>query len=419
MRAATLQAMGSPRRVDLTVHGLAHGGDAVGRLPDGKACFVAAAIPGERVTAEVTEERARFARAVTVEVLEPVAERVTPPCPLALPGRCGGCRLQHIDVAHQAVLLRRVVVDTLERIGRIPAPPVADTVRPHNGWGYRNQARFAPHPDGRLGFRRAGSHDIEPVAECPLLDAGAAAARDAAGDDWRGVEAVVVRGDADARALLEVLPGAGALPALPPGDVPVAVVGTDGAVALRGEPLLEERAAGRTWRVSPTSFFQPSRAGATTLAGLVRAAAEVTPGTRALDLYAGVGLFAAVLAEDGAQVVAVEAHPAAAADARANLRDLDVEVRCGAAEDALDAHGPRPDVIVLDPPRRGAGPALTARIAEGAARRIVMVSCDPAALARDARVLLDSGWQLDRVVPVDQFTHTAHVEAVATFTRAA
>ena len=408
------------REVTITLDGLAHGGDAVGRLDDGKACFVAYAIPGETVRARILEERKRFARAMTVEVLEASPDRVAPPCPHFGPQRCGGCRLQHIAPARQAALLRQVVVDALERIGGLVDPPVAETLRPHggDGLGYRTQARFAPDEQGRLGLRRGGSHVIEPIAHCPLLDAGASAARTAAGDTWPGVAEVVVRGDADGRASLEIHPGPGPLPPLPPGETPVAVVGTDGAVALRGEPTLREHAAGRSWQVSATSFFQPSRAGAEALATLVAEAADLREDETALDLFCGVGLLAGTLGTSGAAVTAVEADPAAAEDAAVNLADLDAEVLCGDAgevvADLVEA-GVQADVVVLDPPRRGAGAELATALATVARWRIVYVACDPAALARDARALAEAGWELVRAVPVDEFTHTAHVEVVATF----
>lgn len=409
-------------RVTIHLHGFAHGGDAVGRLPDGKACFVAYGIPGETVVAEVVEHKRRFARAVTVEVVDPSPHRTAPPCPHFGPGRCGGCRLQHIAVDHQGELLRRVVTEQLERIGGLTDPPVAPTVQPHgdDGLGYRNRARMHPGQDGRLGFHRTGSHDVEPVWRCPLLEPGAQRAREEAGDDWGGVESVVARGDADGRSALEVLPGAGGVPPLPPGQTPVALVGPDGTVPLRGDAVLTERVDGIELRVSPTSFFQASRAAAAALVGLVGEAAAIQAGDVVLDCYAGVGLFAAALARAGAQVTAVEGHPAAADDAAVNLAAYGATVEAAAVADVVGAwerEGRQADVVVLDPPRQGAGEQLVARLGGLARRTIVYVSCDPASFARDAAALVAAGWRLMRVVPVDQFTHTAHVELVGTFVR--
>jgi tRNA/tmRNA/rRNA uracil-C5-methylase (TrmA/RlmC/RlmD family) len=407
--------------VELTLDGITHGGEAVGRLPDGKACFVPYAIPGERVRVAVVEERRRWARARLVEVVEPSPDRVPAPCPYFGPDRCGGCQLQHLAPAAQPALKRRIVTEQLARIGRIADPPVAETVVVAP-FGYRTSARFGVAADGRLGFRRAGSHDIQPIAACLLLTREAQDLREEAGDAWEGVEEVVVRAStATGERALVVHPGPGGLPALPPGDAPVAVVGRRDAVALRGEPTITETVGGRTFRVSPTSFFQASAAGAAALSGLVREAAAVSPGDTALDLHAGVGLFAAALAEGGAAVTAVEAHLAAAEDARANLGgDAEVVTADAAAYvGGLVAEHAVRDVVVLDPPRRGAGPDLCRAVAELDPRVVVYVSCDPAALARDAAVLAEEGYELTVAVPVDQFAQTAQIETVATFQPAA
>lgn len=414
----------SPHAVELTLHGLTHGGEAVGRLPGGKVCFVAYAIPGERVRVEVVEDHPRWSRGRLLEVLEASPDRAAPPCPYFGPGRCGGCALQHVTPQRQAAMKRRVVVEQLERIGKIDHPPVTDTVVV-GSTGYRNTARFAVDPGGRLGFRGAGSHEVVPIDRCLLLHPTAQAVRDEAGDDWKGVEEVAVRaGLAGDGSALVVHPGAGALPALPPGATPVALVDTAGNThPLRGEPTLTERVTGFDYRISAGSFFQPSTAGAEALVGLVRDAAAVGPGDAVADLYAGVGLFARPLAADGATVVAVEGNPHACEDARANLSGTTASVVHATVEKALDllagdpGDDPAFDVVVLDPPRRGAGRDVCGRVANLRPRTIVYVSCDPAALARDARILTDAGYPLTRAVPVDQFAQTAHVEVVATFGR--
>jgi len=431
--------------VALALDGVTHGGEAVGRLPDGRACFVPYAIPGERVVVRVVEDHGRWTRGALVEVVEASPDRAVPPCPHFGPDRCGGCQLQHITPAAQAALKRRIVVEQLQRIGRIPDPPVAETVRVAD-LRYRNTARFGVDAQGRLGFRRAGSRDLHLVDDCRLLAPPAQALREEAGDAWRGAAEVVVRrslttGD---RALV-VAPGPDGIPEIPEGDVPLALVPAappegppaergprrrrggrpdrgpraGAAVALRGDPTVHEVVAGRAFAVSPGSFFQSNTAGAEVLVDLARRAAGVRPGETALDLHAGVGLFAAALAEDGATVEAVEADQGAAADARRNLADLEVTVTAGDAlrrVRALVAEGAAVDVVVLDPPRRGAGPDLCRAITALGPRVVVYVACDPAALARDAAALTAAGYALSEAVPVDQFAQTAQIETVATFT---
>jgi len=402
--------------VELLVDGITHGGEAVGRLPDGKVCFVPYAIPGERVLVEVVDERARWSRGRVLEVLEASPDRVEPPCVYYGEGRCGGCQLQHIAPQAQAALKRRIVSEQLQRIGGIADPPVAETVtvRP---FGYRNGARFAVDAGGRLSFRRAGSHELIAIDRCLLVADEAHSVRQEAGDHWEGAEEVVVRaglrtGD---RALV-VTPGPAGIPPLPPGETPVALLGTDSAVALRGEPTIVEHAAGRDFRISPTAFFQSNTEAADVLAALVGDAAEVEQGELALDLYAGVGLFTAVLADAGADVIAVESAASAAEDARANSPGVDVRTGDAAAVTAeLVAQAEQVDVVVLDPPRKGAPAALCRSIAALGPRVVVYVSCDPAALARDAKVFAGLRYELARAVPVDQFAQTAQIETVATF----
>lgn len=418
--------------VEIDLHGMTHGAEAVGRLPDGKACFVAGGIPGERVRVRVVKEKKRWARADLLEVLTPSPDRVEPPCPYY--GTCGGCALQHVAPARQAELKRRIVIEQLERIGGFTEPPVRPTVVPAQA-GYREQARLAPAPAGRLGFRRRGSARIVPIDRCLLLTDETHALREAVGDDWAGVDEVLLRvgGAWDPHAIwgadqpaparhgvVTVVPGVGGLPTVPAGPDAVAIDSPSGPVPLRGEPSVVKEVGGARYRVSAGSFFQAGTLGAEALVGLVRRAAAVVEGDIVLDLYAGVGLFARALADDGAVVTAVESHPSAVTDALHNLAGVHAEVRGEPAEDAV-AHFVAThrwfDVVVLDPPRAGAGQETAARLAALEPRTVVYVSCDPAALARDARALEEAGLRLEAVTPVDLFAHTAAIEAVAVFRR--
>lgn len=396
---------------EIELEGITHGGEAVGRLPDGKACFVPYALPGERVRIELVEERKRWARGRVVEILRPSPDRVTAPCPYFGQDKCGGCQLQHLAPAAQPALKRRIVTEQLARIGRMTDPPVAETVvvRP---FGYRNRARFGVDAEGRLGYRRAQSHDLVPIDRCLLLTDSAQAVRDEAGDGWDGAQEVEVRADEH---------GGWAL---------VVERGPRVEVQVPGEDPLHFTVEGHRFRVSPTSFFQASTEGAAVLGRLVLQAAEISPGETALDLHAGVGLFAALLADAGAKVTAIETHPSAVEDAHVNLqvgpsesRDPSspaVEVVQADAEAyvaKLAAGGAWRDVVVLDPPRRGAGPSMMRSIAALEPRVVVYVSCDPAALARDAVALAEEGYAMTAAVPVDQFAQTAQIETVARFNR--
>lgn len=409
--------------IELDLHGFTHGGEAVGRRPDGKVCFVPHALPGERVLVQVTDERKSWSRGELLELLESSPDRVEPPCPYAHPGACGGCALQHVRPERQAELLRGVVIDQLERIGHVADPPVAPTRRPHtgDGLGYRNRARFSADDEGRLGFHRQGSDAVIPIDWCRLLTEGAHGARTEAGDAWPGAESVTVRAGDNGAGMIEAVPGEGVLPDLPEGRRALVLVDALGhAHALRGEPVVRYQVNGADFQVSATSFFQPSSAAAHMLVEEVLNGAKIESGTRVLDLFSGAGLFSYFLAQAGGVVTAYESHPTAVTDALRNVGDQEVEVVQGDAERGvadLVARGVRTDVVVLDPPRKGAGRDLCENLARLGPQRIVYVACDPAALARDAGALTAAGYQLVRVVPIDQFTHTGHIEAVATFLR--
>lgn len=382
----------------IEMHGWAHGGDAVGRLPDGRACFVAGALPDEVVTVALRTAHKRHVTADLIEVVRPSPHRVAPPCPYY--DRCGGCQLQHASPAHQLELKLRVVTEQLQRIGRVVDPPVRGITAPEGGWpgGYRTWARMAVAPDGSLGFRRRRSHEVQPVDRCLLLTDPAQALRDQAGDDWAGADEVTVMAG-DHAGLVTVSRDGQTTLAQPPAAVTIRVGDVD-------------------LQVSAGTFFQAGPAAAELLQRTVTAAAAVTAGDRVLDLYSGVGLLSVALADGGARVVAVEGNPAATADAAVNVDGFDVEVVTGDVAVVLRRIDPSDaDVVVLDPPRTGARAEVCRRIAGLAPRRIVYVACDPAALARDVRTLAEHGYDLTAVEVLDLFGHTAHVEAVAVLDR--
>ena len=391
----TIGQVSQPLTVDL--HGFAHGGEAVGRLPDGRVVFVGYGIPGETVTVRLTEEHERWCRGSLVDVVEPSPDRVAPPCPYFGVNQCGGCSLQHIAAERRRTLLRQVVVDQIERLGKIPDPPVAPT-RAAGEYGYRNRARFGVTATGALGFRRAGSTDVLVIDRCLLLDDATQRVREEAGDAFAGAAEVEVRSAVHGAAVV-VNPG-------PQQQV------------THNEPMTE-RIAGMDFAVSASSFFQANRAGAEVLVELVVAGARIATGDTALDLYSGVGLFARALADGGAATTAVEGAPSSVDDARRNLA-LDAKVVAGSVRKVvprLRREGAQFDVVVLDPPRSGAGRDVIDGVAALARRTIVLVACDAAALGRDAGTLTRQGWHLRLVTPVDQFAQTGHVEAVAVFDR--
>jgi len=410
---------------ELEVGPVPHGGICVARH-EGRVVFVRHALPGELVRARVTEGMPgdRFLRADAVEVLTASPDRVEPPCRYAGPGRCGGCDWQHATLAAQRRLKATVLAEQLRRLARLEVAPVVEEVPgAPDGSGWRTRVRFAVGPDGRLGLRKYRSHEVVRIEECfiahPAVNASgvlsaiwtetAEVAVTAAGS---GEKAVLIRPQGSAAHLRAPQPrmdpvladDVDVLPDLPPGFSMT-------------ERVLE-RVGGRVYAVPAGGFWQVHPAAATTLTEAVAEALGARPGEALLDLYAGSGLFAGVLAAavaPGGTVVAVEGDPAAVATARDNLDGMPgVSVVADRVDHAL-ARGIGPaDLVVLDPPRTGAGREVVVAIAGLRPRRVVYVACDPAALARDIATFADHGYTLAGLRAFDLFPHTHHLEAVAT-----
>lgn len=401
----------------VVIDGFTHGGEGVGRI-DGRATFVPGTIPGERVRVEVVDDRGSWARARLLEVLEASPDRVAPPCPFV--PECGGCDLQHIAPDRQRALKRRVVTEQLERLGGLDEPPVERTRPVGSDTRYRTRARLHADPRGRLGFHRRGTHEVVPVDDCLVLSEPAQAVREAVGDATGATEVAVRAHERTGDSAAVLTPGPGPLD-VPGGDFDLLLAQPDGrTVALRGDGELTERVAGFTFTFDPSCFFQANTDGAEAIVAAVREAAGDVGGALLWDLYAGVGLLSLPLAADGAEVVAVEGHERSASYLADNAAaaELSVAVVDEAVEDHVLAGGAQlPDVVVLDPPRAGAGQRICAELAELGPAAVVYVSCDPASLARDAGVLAEHGLALRRAVPLDLFPMTHHVEIVAAFRR--
>ncbi|MDZ5661972.1 RsmD family RNA methyltransferase [Nocardioides sp. S-58] len=379
-------------RFEAEVGPVAHGGHCVARLPEpeSRVVFVRHAIPGERVVLEVTEgtDGDRFWRADAVEVVESSPHRVVPPCPYAGPGLCGGCDFQHVALPAQRDLKTTVVREQLVRLGRldpaselvsglqVEAVPVAG--RPDDGLRWRTRQRYAVLPDGRPAMRGHRSHHLVPVDDCLI-------------------------------AVEEARPRPGVEPGRQgewsPGE-PEAMTSHDVTIGSSTVPF----------SVDSDGFWQvhPEAPGA--LVGAVLDLLRPAPGERALDLYAGVGLFARFVGEaTAARVVAVEADRTACQHARANLAGLErAAVECGPTDKVLRAGLDEPfDLVVLDPPREGAKRIVVEQVVDRRPRAVAYVACDPAALGRDVAIFAEHGYALTAIRAFDLFPMTHHVECVA------
>jgi 23S rRNA (uracil1939-C5)-methyltransferase len=409
-------------RVEIDVTAVVAGGDGLGRHADGRVVLVRGALPGERVTAVVTKAEKRLLRAEVDEVVVAAPARVAPPCPRVADG-CGGCGWQHVAPDAQPALKAAIAADALRRIGRLE-PPAIDLGPRLDPTGYRTTVRAAVDDEGRAALRRHHTHDLVVVGD---TEAGCLVAHPLVDEVLRvaafpGAGEVVVRAGAATGERLVVVDPSGAARAVGVPDG-VRVVGGD---HLRGSSptraWYHEEVAGRRFRISARSFFQARPDGAAALVDAVRdAAAGASDGaalggrSRLVDLYGGVGLFAAALgAEAGGGVTLVESAASAVADARVNLRAIEARVI------AVDCRRWRPspaELVVADPARAGLGAEVVERMAATGAPTVVVVSCDPAALGRDAGLLVTAGYALDSLRLVDLFPGTPHVEVVSGWRR--
>ncbi|HVN56154.1 MAG TPA: class I SAM-dependent RNA methyltransferase [Anaerolineaceae bacterium] len=408
-----------PSTFDITVTHLVFGGEALGRLPDGRAVFVPFCLPGERVRVRLLEERRGHARAALVAVLEPSPLRVQPRCVHF--GVCGGCHYQHMPYSLQLETKEAVVREQLERIGGIAHPPVHPARPSPQDFHYRNAIQFHLTPDGRPGYQLAASHTVFAIQEChlpeplineiwPRLDLEAVP----------GLERVELRQGAGEEILLTLESTSDETPEFSVEDLPLSAVylGPGGSVILAGEDYLIMEVLGRPFRVSAGLFFQVNTPQAGVMVRHLMERLPLNPSQIVVELYCGVGLFSAFLAPRVARYVGVELSEAACVDFAANLDEFNnVTLYQGAAEEILPHLDLRPEVVLVDPPRAGLDRRVLDALVEKRPATIAYVSCDLSTLARDARRLLGAGYTLREVTPFDLFPQTYHVETISLFER--
>ncbi len=448
----------------LELTGVALGGKAIARL-EGRVVFVDRGLPGDGIEARLTRVRRSWAEARLERLLRPAAGRIEPRCPHA--ARCGGCRFQELPYADQLALKRAQVVETLEHLAGLTAPPVGEIVAAPEVFHYRNKMEFsfAPGDDGApmLGLHERGTFDRVFALETCLLPSPLTVEivrltqRFAAERRWRAyhpsahtgvVRFLAVRHlphtDQCAVQLIAAsddVPGladwAGAVAALAPAVRAVTfglnrsranVAAAEEERALIGDGTIVERLLGLEFEATSSAFLQTNSRQAEALYRAAIAAARIEGGESVLDLYSGTGTLTLLFARAAREAVGVESVPEAVTRARANAQRNGIgNARFVAGESRAVlrewARGerpdpPRPDVVAVDPPRAGLHPRVVARVCELKPRRIVYVSCNPATLARDLKDFAAGGFALAEVTPFDMFPHTPHIECVARLERA-
>lgn len=400
--------------VELHPHGIAHGGEAVARK-DGKAHFIAGAMPDEVVEATIVDDRGSWARAALVSVIEPSPLRREPPCQYA--DVCGGCQWQFTDTGTQRGWKRDTVFGQLQHLGRLRDPLVHETVQVGPDLGYRNRMDFHV-VDGRPGLFRPRSHDIVHLEQCPLL---VPELQEVYGrlSNLEGVDRLTLR--AGTRTGHRVAIVEGEIPeSAATWGIPVAHKKGQSIRPVIGDPVLTEVVDDVAFDIPVDGFFQNNTSGAEALVRIVAETLDVQEDETLLDGYFGVGLFGATVGQSAARVIGIEASQAVVAAARGNLDRVGVDHNLifGSFTKDIESLDEYWDVAIVDPPRKGLGERGVEAVTSTMPRSIAYVACDPASLARDARVLETLGYEFVEATPVDLFPQTYHVETVARFDRA-
>ena len=382
--------------IEVQIGPVAHGGHFVARY-NGQVIFVRHGITDELVKIKITSVSSKIAHADVIEVLKPSENRVSPPCKYA--GSCGGCDFQHIEINAQQEYKSAIVKEQFLRIGKMDLDALGfdlkvQALEPTNGLHWRTRMDFAVSPQGGIGFFGARSNEVVKIKDCLIADERMNVA-ELSGRSWKS----------DAR-------------------VEVAVSSTNEISVMRsgrsisGPTQIVEQVGGNSFKISPVSFWQSHKAAPVELTKAVLALLGIKNGDNVCDLYSGVGLFAAAILKevgDRGFVTLIESDKTAITDARKIfLNKENVKILQGLVAQQL-AVVKRADLILLDPPRTGAGEVVIQQMVKFRPRKIVYVACDPAALARDAKTLEESGYKLDHIQAFDLFPMTQHIECVAGF----
>jgi len=385
--------------IELQIGPIAHGGHFVARH-NGQVIFVRHGITNELVKIKITAVSSKIAHADVIEVLTAAPSRVVAPCKYV--GRCGGCDFQHINLQTQRELKAEIINEQFMRIGKIDLAQLGFDLKvfevdPADGLHWRTRMDFAVSPAGKIGFYGARSNEVVEIQECLIADERMNVS-DLASRSWKS----------DAR-------------------VEVAVSSTSEVSVMRsgrsisGPTQIVEQVGGNSFKISPEAFWQSHKMAPTTLVKVVLAQLGIKKNDHLCDLYSGVGLFAAAILNeisDQGFITLIESDKTAIADARkVFMNKQTVKILQGLVAQQLPIVK-RADLILLDPPRTGAGEVVIKQIIKLKPRKIVYVACDPAALARDAKFLLDSGYKLDHISAYDLFPMTQHIECVAGFSPA-
>ena len=407
---------------DVIVEKFAYGGECFGRLDDGRAVFVPFSLPGEKVRIELIEEKKGFARAKLIEILEPSTNRIEPFCQHFT--ECGGCHYQHMSYEEQLKTKQQIVEDAFIRIGNFESIPILSIIPSKNQKYYRNTIQMHPTWDGHLGYQTWRTNEIIETKECflpmPAID-----------DLWRNLQIpeeepinrVSFKQNNYSDSMLVLESENSDIPEFS-ADLPISVVyiHPKGGRVLSGNNYLIYEVLDQIFQVTADSFFQVNFSGAE---NMVKAVLDIVKDTfferkdlTIIDVYCGVGLFSKFLAPYSKELIGIELSESSCEDFSVNLDEFEnVSIYQDKAERALPNIELQPDLIIVDPPRAGLGKYALESIIKKAPQVLIYISCDPSTLARDVRKLVDAGFVLESVTPLDMFPHTYHIENIVVLKR--
>jgi 23S rRNA (uracil1939-C5)-methyltransferase len=399
---------------EITLENPAYGGDTIGRLPDGRAVFVPYGIPGERVKIRIVSDKKKYARGELLEILDPSPFRIQPRCQHF--GDCGGCHYQHISYEQQMIIKQKILRDQLERIGRLEEPVIEPVIPSPKIFNYRNHVQFKVGKNKKLGFYRSSKNGVLEIDEChlpdemidqiwPMLEI----------DPQTGIKSIGLRkGEGEDMLLIlespQLFDADFDVETLP---VSVAHISPEGEQVLAGSPNNIIQVKERNFLVSAGSFFQINIPLVEQVIDLIETRIPDQVGL-ALELYSGVGLFSAFLAGKVERLIAIESSESAGEDFVTNLDQFEnVELYQGNVEKILPFLDIEPEIVLVDPPRTGLKRVVLANLIEKNPDLIVYISCDPATLARDSRIMTEGGYIPEKFIPYDFFSQTFHIETVS------
>lgn len=438
--------------ITLEISDLSDSGDGVGRY-DQRVVFVPDTVPGDRTLVRLVRVKPTYGFGKLQELLEPSPHRIRPHCIVA--DKCGGCQWQQVSYEYQLEVKRNLVVQALERIGKFPDPPVDPVLASPASLAYRNKATYplvrSQTGQVQAGYYQKGSHQLINLNQCPIQDERlnpllAEVKQDIQQRGWGIYDETHHRGkvrhlglrigrrtgemlltlvakdqnlaglEEQAQTWLERYPALVGVALNINGDRTNAIFGAE-TLCIAGQPFLHETFAGLTFQIRPDTFFQVNTEATEALLQVVMEELHLQGQEVLVDAYCGVGTLTLPLARTVKQAIGIEVQPEAVEQAQLNatLNQIEnVSFQIGSVEQALPALDVKPHVVILDPPRKGCDSAVLQALLEMDADRIVYMSCNPATLARDLKILCESSqYQLHRVQPADFFPQTSHVECVA------